>query len=1165
MKSLSAQQTKILAATVKEAFWLFDVDFGSTGTIDHRWSHQPKTWGGHNYVFRILSFTPLTLTMGNPELGIIPPNKITVSASFSGHTVDGPDLSPDDTALSDNRTEADSTTGLTAYGSPDTFASVSSGSPYLGDYHIHVVSTASGYEGFSVDGFSLDVGITYRLRVWYKVTSGTLWVLESDGVDNYSIQSGLTAGDYTLLDITFVAQGTSTQILFITQNVSGEFYIDNMSLVLPDTKYASDFKGASITARLICGATIDGSEMTPDDTAVSDTQTEANSITGWTAFSTPDVLESVSTGSPSTGTYHIHTSTVGSVGGFVLNNISFVAGKKYTLSFDCKLTSGNGVVVQVDDGDGGNLELENYTNAGYESKEIEFTSLVSGGSGRVIFYVGAAGGEFYVDNVSLKSTNNATEDELMTWRFLVTSSSSVDQVLTLDCQDWFTSYLEGDYPNTPLVSDLFPADIMKADNICVPVPFGLPFIPLRWIKNDITAIFIDADTLTVVGDQTALFSVGQFFLANLGVDGIKVCEVLNSAYTTLTTVNLTADSGTLTANLTSVTTDHYLLGPSANTYTINRARSPIEAPGKSTFDPGDYTFKQDIIGSYKVVQLLCHDANKDGTNDSNGFWGVLGKEMFDVPFRFSRDDLVSVTNPADIAQSIFEDWGIPSGEIDSVSQAAAAAIFTARSFELNVGLFYQMPRKKLISKLFTISGMIPVIRDTIGFKVLTKVSQATITEDLVKPGSFQISPGFTQQQKDCGYVTWQSVTEPVDQVNKSLVSVKSSTDSYSNTTIECEWVSGSAEAQKAGKLALQRILLKDKRITFIAQGKILALEPGDMITIDPTNLGAEAASYDCLIVKMTINAGLSVKVECIKFSDDLDDWGDLSISALTVGEAETSRGFTAVFQGPKDSKDFAGGRTNEINQSVVIIGGADLTFDGSDTDPGIIIFQGTDHSVVIGGNASGSDFIIAPNEDNAVSFFIGGSVWQPSEYWFEYMAISAAVNFQVITGRGAPHTENKLTFEVDEDLNRFSMQIYTHSTTDTIRYEFLDSVFRPELTHKEIDLGAAGIAWDDVYADDYNNVADFLFLDIREEDGEIVTIDDLETIKAIKPGGKFDPRTGFELIDDDTLPDWLLSKDKKTGEILRDPEGKPYLSLKTMISLLMGAVRQLDKNKKDKG
>ena len=81
-------------------------------------------------------------------------------------------------------------------------------------------------------------------------------------------------------------------------------------------------------------------------------------------------------------------------------------------------------------------------------------------------------------------------------------------------------------------------------------------------------------------------------------------------------------------------------------------------------------------------------------------------------------------------------------------------------------------------------------------------------------------------------------------------------------------------------------------------------------------------------------------------------------------------------------------------------------------------------------------------------------------------------------------------------------------------------------------------------------------------------------IQNIHSSNAFDPHTGFALIDDDSIPKWLLSKHKKDyvesdkegnvvqawkkGDIMYSSEGKPYLSLKAMISLCMGAIRQLD-------
>jgi len=96
-------------------------------------------------------------------------------------------------------------------------------------------------------------------------------------------------------------------------------------------------------------------------------------------------------------------------------------------------------------------------------------------------------------------------------------------------------------------------------------------------------------------------------------------------------------------------------------------------------------------------------------------------------------------------------------------------------------------------------------------------------------------------------------------------------------------------------------------------------------------------------------------------------------------------------------------------------------------------------------------------------------------------------------------------------------------------------------------------------------VADLFYLD---------TYNDLQTILGVRPSGEIDKRTGLPLIDDNTLPDWMLTKYKqdgkitdkdekvistyKKGEIARDSDGKPWISNKVLFSLLMGAIRELN-------
>jgi hypothetical protein len=110
------------------------------------------------------------------------------------------------------------------------------------------------------------------------------------------------------------------------------------------------------------------------------------------------------------------------------------------------------------------------------------------------------------------------------------------------------------------------------------------------------------------------------------------------------------------------------------------------------------------------------------------------------------------------------------------------------------------------------------------------------------------------------------------------------------------------------------------------------------------------------------------------------------------------------------------------------------------------------------------------------------------------------------------------------------------------------SSFRPAGT-KTLDIGASSAACDDVYADDFQNVADVPFLD---------DYDDLATIAAIRRSGAVSERTGLPLIDDATLPAWLLTTDKADGRrVLRDERGSPWVSTNNWVGLLLGAVREL--------
>ncbi|MBC2712865.1 MAG: hypothetical protein HGJ94_18305 [Desulfosarcina sp.] len=130
----------------------------------------------------------------------------------------------------------------------------------------------------------------------------------------------------------------------------------------------------------------------------------------------------------------------------------------------------------------------------------------------------------------------------------------------------------------------------------------------------------------------------------------------------------------------------------------------------------------------------------------------------------------------------------------------------------------------------------------------------------------------------------------------------------------------------------------------------------------------------------------------------------------------------------------------------------------------------------------------------------------------------------------------------------------------------------PETT-ATYDLGSTSLRWDYIYSSHSLNVADFFHMDDRLDGETVVPVDDVEVIRSIKPSLLFDPSTGLRLIDDATLPAWLVHKHQKPGEhkdeagkiiqswkkgdVAVDHDGKPYLSTTIMLSLLMGAARQV--------
>lgn len=129
----------------------------------------------------------------------------------------------------------------------------------------------------------------------------------------------------------------------------------------------------------------------------------------------------------------------------------------------------------------------------------------------------------------------------------------------------------------------------------------------------IAATYVDADTFTIVGDETTVFEAGRRVRCACGVDGIKYGTILSSSYSNPdTTVNLTAASNDLTANLATV--KYGVIGKGPDDSMPEHIHSETEGAGgylisKGMTERAQFTWK-DADEIYLGVSIYRHMGTK---------------------------------------------------------------------------------------------------------------------------------------------------------------------------------------------------------------------------------------------------------------------------------------------------------------------------------------------------------------------------------------------------------------------------------------------------------------------------------------------------------------------------------------------------------------------------
>jgi len=528
------------------------------------------------------------------------------------------------------------------------------------------------------------------------------------------------------------------------------------------------------------------------------------------------------------------------------------------------------------------------------------------------------------------SNSTYGERKIAGWLFRIKSSPGVYQEILITAEDFLQYYIKGDYPNTRYPADIFPSNRTYNDEICVPIPFGTAYIPLRDIVLDAaitkTAITIAAFAsasgssrckITDSGDGLAIFDQGW----PITISGFTETENAGS-FTSLSvaagTIEFDTDDGLVdeiagdTVTLTQQAA-YFILGDPAYTYTITKVRAPRDY-STDEFSSASYTFTQSTITAsdattWRGFRAKLFDLDKDGTADSWGEWGLTnGGPIFDPVVQFTRSDTASLTSPEEVLNFVLLDMGVPTANIGSTALFTANSTFSTWGLTFNGGYYYKQDRETVIASILNQCHSCIDVGETIDIRVLSKTSRATITSaDILRTvdqgeGTFKFTELVNDDYTDSVYVAWQESGKAQDQFLKVLVPIDAVANVIPDEVLECNFVQDSQDVQRIGRLYGQRKYGKEGTTSWTNKGTRLYLQPDDVITIDGDNYNG-STPYDVLIDSMKINSDASIDFECTKFANAFEDWEDYNPAALVIPTDTTPYTWQPTISGPQTDQN----------------------------------------------------------------------------------------------------------------------------------------------------------------------------------------------------------------------------------------------------------------------
>ncbi len=440
------------------------------------------------------------------------------------------------------------------------------------------------------------------------------------------------------------------------------------------------------------------------------------------------------------------------------------------------------------------------------------------------------------NSVTVRMLINAVQ--IRAWTFRITDVDDSHQRLRFTCEDYLQKKLEGTWPDTPSVTTLSDnRESLPEDNLCVPIPFGRVYIPVRFIVHDSVTYYLlgPADGVTYT------------------IYGMKAPRAWPN-------------------------------GPSywsANDYTFTQSTIVIGGVNYRVVRPlvanGDFVHFLDSSG-IRLDPLL--DFSRSDLASKTSFADVIEYllESWGIP---SAEINTGTGSSFETAATTHTSWGLAFNygfHYPQDKQKILAAILTACNSTLRITDKIELhPHNRTSRKTLT----------TDDIRRQSKAGPSTFT-----PGGIK-----SETLNDAAYTAFSETGAPQDKLFK-VVCTPDGSDVYSNLsdeTFENPFVHNSVHAKRAGELWAQQLYWPEREYSFTASRSHLNLQPDDVITINSDRYGG---TYTVVIESITIDRGGHPAFSVARLKQPLENWADNTPTAIDIVEDATTGAYQVVVCGP---------------------------------------------------------------------------------------------------------------------------------------------------------------------------------------------------------------------------------------------------------------------------